>query len=145
MIPESGRSPGEGNGNPLQYSCLVNPMDRGTWQPTVHGVEKSRTWLSNKHFLIFAKRKKIFESLLLYIFFATLKKIVYMKKYISLKLINFYNYVPGIPHFITLHSKYRRLPAMQKTWAQSLGQEDILEYEMATHSSILAWNIPWTG
>ena len=36
--------PGEGNGNPLQYSCLENPMDRGDWQPTVHGVAKSWTW-----------------------------------------------------------------------------------------------------
>ena len=40
-IPGSGRSPGEGNGNPLQYSCLGNPMDRGVWQATVHGVAKS--------------------------------------------------------------------------------------------------------
>ena len=40
LIPGSGRSPGEGNGNPLQYSCLGNPMDRGTWQATVHGVAK---------------------------------------------------------------------------------------------------------
>ena len=39
-IPESGRSPGGGNGNPLQYSCLKNPMDRGDWQATVHGVAK---------------------------------------------------------------------------------------------------------
>ena len=39
-------SPGEGNGNPLQYSCLENPMDRGTWQATVHGVTKSWTQLS---------------------------------------------------------------------------------------------------
>ena len=37
------RSPGEGNGNPLQYSCLENPRDRGAWQATVHGVAKSRT------------------------------------------------------------------------------------------------------
>ena len=37
------RSPGEGNGNPLQYSCLESSMDRGTWLATVHGVEKSRT------------------------------------------------------------------------------------------------------
>ena len=37
-IPELGRSPGEGNGNPLQYSCLENPMDRGTWQATVANV-----------------------------------------------------------------------------------------------------------
>ena len=42
-IPGSGRSPGEGNGNPLQYSCLKNPMDRGAWRATVHGVAKSWT------------------------------------------------------------------------------------------------------
>ena len=46
-IPGSGRSPGEGNGNPLQYYCLENPMDRGAWQATVHGVAKSRTGLRN--------------------------------------------------------------------------------------------------
>ena len=40
-IPGSGRSPGEGNGNPLQYPCLENPMDGGAWQTTVHGVAKS--------------------------------------------------------------------------------------------------------
>ena len=42
-IPGSGRSPGEGNGNPLQYSCLENPMDGGAWRATVCGVSKSRT------------------------------------------------------------------------------------------------------
>ena len=41
-IPGSGRSPGEGNGNPLQYSCLENPMDGGAWWATVHGLAKSR-------------------------------------------------------------------------------------------------------
>ena len=41
-IPGLGRSPGEGNGNPLQYSCLENPMNRGAWQPTVHGVPELR-------------------------------------------------------------------------------------------------------
>ena len=43
LIPGLGRSPGEGNGNPLQYSCLENPMDGGAWWATVHGVTKSRT------------------------------------------------------------------------------------------------------
>ena len=43
LIPRSGRSPGEGNGNPLQHSCLENPMDRGAWQATVHGVTESDT------------------------------------------------------------------------------------------------------
>ena len=46
-IPGLGRSPEEGNGNPLQYSCLENPMDREFWQAIVHGVAKSRTWLSD--------------------------------------------------------------------------------------------------
>ena len=41
LIPGSGRSPGEGNGNPLQYSRLENSMDRGTWRATVHGVAES--------------------------------------------------------------------------------------------------------
>ena len=45
LIPVSGRSPREGNGNPLQYSCLGNSMDRGTWQAIVHGVAKSWTRL----------------------------------------------------------------------------------------------------
>ena len=66
---------GEGNGTPLQYSCLENPMDRGAWWATVHGVAKSRTQLSDFTF--------------------------------------------------TFHSR-------------------ALEKEMATHSNILAWKIPWT-
>ena len=46
-IPELGRSPGEGNGNQLQYSCLENSMDRGAWQAIVHGLARSRTQLSD--------------------------------------------------------------------------------------------------
>ena len=46
-IPGLGRSPGGGMGNPLQYSCLENPMDRGVWQVIVHGVKKSQTRLHN--------------------------------------------------------------------------------------------------
>ena len=46
-IPESGRSLGEGNGNPLHCSCLENSMDRGAWWAIVHGVTKSHTQLSN--------------------------------------------------------------------------------------------------
>ena len=44
-IPGLGSSPGGRHSNPFQYSCLENPMDRGTWQATVHGVAESRTWL----------------------------------------------------------------------------------------------------
>ena len=47
LIPELERSPGEGNGNPLQYSCLENPMDRGAWQATVHAITKSWTQMSD--------------------------------------------------------------------------------------------------
>ena len=46
-IPGSGRSHGEGNSNPLQYSCLGNPMDRGAWRAIVHGVTKNQTQLSD--------------------------------------------------------------------------------------------------
>ena len=49
LIPWSGKSPGEGNGNLLQYSCLENSMDRGAWRATVHGVTKSWTQLSDEH------------------------------------------------------------------------------------------------
>ena len=45
LIPGLGRCPGEGNGNPLQYSCLGNPMDRGAWWAIVHGVAKGQTQL----------------------------------------------------------------------------------------------------
>ena len=47
LVPGWGRSPGEGNGNPLQYSCLENSMDRGAWRTTVHRVAKSQTRLSS--------------------------------------------------------------------------------------------------
>ena len=46
-IPESGKSPGEENGCPLQYPCLENPMNRGAWRATVHGIAKSWTQLSD--------------------------------------------------------------------------------------------------
>ena len=46
-IPRLGRSPGEGNGNPLQYSCWEDPVDRGTWWSTVHGIAKSGTQVNN--------------------------------------------------------------------------------------------------
>ena len=50
FIPGLGRSPGEGNGNQLQYSCLRNPMDRGAWWAAVHGVAKSQTQLNDFSF-----------------------------------------------------------------------------------------------
>jgi len=50
LIPGSGRSPGEGNSYPVQYSCLENPMGRGAWRAVVHRVAKSQTQLRDEHF-----------------------------------------------------------------------------------------------
>ena len=63
LIPESGRSPGEGNGNPIQYPCLENPMDRGTWQATDPGVAKS--WTGLKWLSMHALSLKNFQSLII--------------------------------------------------------------------------------
>ena len=57
LIPGLGRPPGEGNGNPLQYSCLENPMDSGTWRATVHGVAKESDTTEHAHM---AKNKILF-------------------------------------------------------------------------------------
>ena len=64
LIPGSGRSRGEGNGNSLRYSCLEHPMDRGAWLATVHGVTKCQTRLSNflACFLSFANCNSFFLS-----------------------------------------------------------------------------------
>ena len=73
-LPGSGRSPEEGNGSPLQYSCLENPMDRGAWWATVHGAAKSRTRLSDlspslyiycsEHLIIFENHLSSWQHLL---------------------------------------------------------------------------------
>ena len=68
-IPGSGRSPGERHGNPLQYSCLENPMDGGAWRTTVHRVAKSQTRLSYFTFTFFSPiRKNSLVFLLLMLF-----------------------------------------------------------------------------
>ena len=59
-IPGLGRSPGAGNGYPLQYSCLESPMDRGAWWATVHGITQSQTWLSNWHRIYMRKDRQFF-------------------------------------------------------------------------------------
>ena len=61
-IPGLGRSPREGNGNPLHYSCLENPMDRGAWWATVHRVTKSRTRLSNFTFTLLSFGYIIYQA-----------------------------------------------------------------------------------
>ena len=64
-VPFLGRSPGEGNGNPLQYSCRENPMGRGAWKATVHGVTKSWIWLSDNSFFHFSHPELCFIKNLL--------------------------------------------------------------------------------
>ena len=64
-VPDSGRPPGEGNGNPLQYSCLENPMNSGTWMATVHGVAKSQSgleWLSIQEHIIYCYVANQYEA-----------------------------------------------------------------------------------
>ena len=68
LIPGLGRSAGEGNGNPLQYSCLVNPMDRDAWKATVHGVTKdtdTTQQLNNKNNILLGSCETVPESLAL--------------------------------------------------------------------------------
>ena len=58
LIPGSGRPPGEGNGYPLQYSCLENPVDKGAWWATTHGAAKSQTQLRDYHILIYVNESE---------------------------------------------------------------------------------------
>ena len=115
-IPGLGRFPGEGNGNPLQYSCLENPMDGGTWWATVRGVTKSQTRLSDFTFT-FTLRGYVQRTLIL-ILFPPLR-------------------FPG-------SSDGKASVYNAETWVRSLDREDPLEKGMATHSTIHAWKIPWT-
>ena len=127
LIPGSGRSPGGVNGNPLQYSCLENLLDWGTWRAAVPGVAESRTQFSNwacthwgeKINLLWDTRRRPLTPL--------------HKDYFSLMV-----------KASLVAQLVKNLPAMQETWVWSLGWEDLLEKEMAAHSSILAWRIPWT-
>ena len=114
-----GKIPWVRNGNPPQYSCLGDPMDRGGWQTTVYGVAKSWTWLK-------------WLSMYTHLFHLTLDSRTTGFEFIT-------SWV-GLPRWLS----GKELPAMQETQVQSLGREDPLEKEMATHSSIHAWKISWT-
>ena len=98
------RSPGGGNGYPLQYSCLENSMDRGSWLAAVHRIARSPTWLSDWHYCCYS-------------WFTRLLSWLCGKE-------------------IACWCRRREF------W--SLGRKDPLEKEMATHSSMLAWEIPQT-
>ena len=62
LIPGSGRSPGEGNGKPLQYSCLENPMDRGSWRAIVHGVAKMNTFTFTETMYIYVSKTQSYDT-----------------------------------------------------------------------------------
>ena len=122
LRPVLGRSPGKGNGTPLQYSCLKNPMDRGVWQTTVQRAAKSQTWLSNE----------AHDGIYIYIYIHT-----HIQNRLPIYIDNIYIWFsPG--------GSMVKNPPAKEMWVWSLGQEDPLEKEMATHSSILAWEIPST-
>ena len=145
---------GEGNGNPLQYSCLKNPLDGGAWWAAVHGVAKSRTRLSDFTFTFH--------------FHALEKAMATHSSVLALRIpgVGEPGGLPSMGSHRVGHdwsdlaaaaaaaaffmgfpggSEVKNLPTMQETSVWSLGQEDPLEKEMAAHSSVLAWEIPWTG
>ena len=104
-VPGSGRSPGEGNGNPLQNPCLENPMDREAWHSTVHGVAKGRTRLSD------------FTSL----------QCVYVSGPLSVSPTLSFPEGRKLRGASLVAQMVKNLPAMRETWVRSLGLEDTLE------------------
>ena len=104
-IPESGRSPRIGNGNPLQYSCLENSMDRGAWQATVHGVAKSQTRLSTHTYDYYSIKFLfciVYSTCLL--FWRNLVWLQFLQGYICLYCICFLLIIIAIEKFIILIS-----------------------------------------
>ena len=111
---------------PLQYSYLENSMDGGAWWATVHGVTKS--W----------KRLSDFTTTT----FTTMVQWSYLHITTS-KVKGRDSENRKSPHASLVAQTVKNLPAVQETQVQSLGREDPLEKRMATHSSILAWSMPW--
>ena len=143
-IPGPARSPGGGNGNPLQYSWPKNPIDRGAWWARVHGVRKNQSWLSNPHTHIsntFPRNMKPKH-----------RHLISSNKSPAEKAM--------APHSSTLAWKipWTEEPGglqfmgslrVGHDWATSISlftfHFHALEKEMATHSSVIAWRIPGTG
>ena len=130
-IPGWGRSPGEGNGNPLQCSCLENPRDGGAWWAAVYRVAQSWTRLkrlsssSSSVFICKSSSESEVRS-----------KLEVKKKYRSSKVKEHLLHLPWTRASLVAWT-VKNLPAMGEIWVRSLGGEDPLEEGMATHSSVL--------
>ena len=136
LIPWLGKSPGKGNGNLLHYSCLENSMDRGARRATVHGIEKSGAWLSDRSVHIGSERVDC-AYWFWDVYFQALKINIWAR---NSRVLSTQSVVSKWLDFrVAQMVKY--LPATQETWVWSLGQEDPLKKGMATYSSILAWRI----
>ena len=144
---------GEGNGTPLQYSCLENPMDGGAWWATVPGVMKSQTWLSDftftLHFHALEKEMGTHSSVLAWRVPGTGEPggLPSMGSHrvghdwsdlaaAATGMVTDYNLIISLDSLVAQMVKH--LSAMRKTGVQSPGREDSLEKEIATHSSTLA-------
>ena len=125
--PGSGRSCGGGRGNPLQYSCLENPLDRRAWRATVHGVVESQTQLKRLSTCTQHQEK---SEIFWYLAMAV--------TCLGMTVKSIYQSSPG-----SLHRwlSGKESACQEGDLGRSLGWEDPLEKEMATHSSILAWRI----
>ena len=117
LIPGLGRSPGEGNSNPLQYSCLEHPMDRGVWRAIVHGVTKSRTRLSSKHAGTQVLQQCKFEKEQRVFWKRSIFCIVFTEQYC------FWCTWIKVPMASLVAQAVKTPSAMRETWVRSLGWE----------------------
>ena len=135
-IPGSGRSPGGETATPLQYSCLGNPMDRGAWRATVHGVAKSWTQLKRQSTHIPPGYRLSLDIGYLSCCSRIMRQGLPSSREPGCLQQNYFINSLSITSLVA--SRYRICLLMQETEFWSLGWEDPLEQEMATHFSILA-------
>ena len=130
-IPELGRSPKEENGNPLQSSCLENPMGGGAWQAMVHGVTKNQTRLNDFTFTLSIYRNPLHILVIVFIFYMQLQNLNCVLSFYSFVLILFMNRGLGCFFFYEIqminYSLYGWMVTCltEKSWA-TIYQEDVL-------------------
>ena len=148
LIPGLGRSPGVGNGNPLQYSCLENPTDRGAWKATVHRIAKGRTrlkWLGIEHTIIFhCMNRPHFVHPCIYWYglfhFLAIVNFATMNIHIQTKVLFFYQGAKIFFKFIRLFKKKKSF--WRKKWqstpafllGKSHGQRSLASYSSWGHN-----------